>query len=194
MVGFSKSRVVWLVTGNLHKFGEARQALSEYNIAVGMLGKIDAVEIQDDDIENVARTSVMDAVRKSRLPVVVEDAGLFIKALNEFPGPYSSFVFRTIGNDGVLKLMRNVVDRGACFKSSVAFSSPERSRPLCFSGRVEGEIVERKYGRRGFGFDPIFKPLLSKKTFAQMTIEEKNMHSHRASAFRGFAEWYTASF
>lgn len=194
MVDLLKSRVVWLVTGNLHKFNEACQIMREYSLAVGMLRKIEAVEVQDDDIENVASTSVLDAARRSRLSVAVEDAGLFIKALSGFPGPYSSFVFRTIGNDGILKLMKNVADRSACFRSVVAFSSPGRSRPLCFIGEVEGEILTRKLGAEGFGFDPIFRPVRSRKTFAQMTIGEKNLRSHRASAFRDFAEWYTASF
>lgn len=194
MAGFPKNRVAWLVTSNLHKFNEVRPVLSKYNIAAGMLRKIDAVEIQDDDIENVAKTSALDAVRKSRLPIVVEDAGLFIETLSSFPGPYSSFVYRTIGNDGVLKLMRNVANRGARFRSVVAFSSPEQAEPLSFSCEVRGEIVKRKRGTCGFGFDPIFKPSSSQKTFAEMTVDEKNKYSHRASAFRRFAKWYAASF
>lgn len=194
MAGFTKNRVAWLVTGNLHKFNEVRPVLSKYNIAAGMLRKIDAVEIQDDDIENVAKASALDAVRKSRLPIVVEDAGLFIETLGSFPGPYSSFVYRTIGNDGVLMLMRNAANRGARFRSVVAFSSPEQAEPLSFSCEVRGEIVKRKRGTYGFGFDPIFKPSSSQKTFAEMTVDEKNKYSHRASAFRRFAEWYAASF
>jgi XTP/dITP diphosphohydrolase len=194
MAGFPKNRVAWLVTGNLHKFNEVRPVLSKYNIAAGMLQKIDAVEIQDDDIENVAKASALDAVRKSRLPIIVEDAGLFIETLSSFPGPYSSFVYRTIGNDGILKLLRDVVDRGARFRSVVAFFSPEQDEPLSFSCEVRGEIVERKRGTCGFGFDPIFKPSGSQKTFAEMSVDEKNKYSHRASAFRRFAEWYTASF
>jgi XTP/dITP diphosphohydrolase len=194
MVGFPKNRVAWLVTGNLHKFNEVRPVLSKYNIAACMLRKIDAVEIQDDDIENVAKTSALDAVRKSRLPIVVEDAGLFIETLSNFPGPYSSFVYRTIGNDGILKLMRNAANRGARFRSAVAFSSPKQDKPLSFSCEIRGEIVKRKRGTCGFGFDPIFKPSGSQKTFAEMPVDEKNKYSHRASAFRKFAEWYTASF
>ncbi|MCW4055248.1 MAG: XTP/dITP diphosphatase [Candidatus Bathyarchaeota archaeon] len=194
MTGFPKSKVAWLVTGNLHKFNEVRPVLSKYNIAAGMLRKINAIEIQDDDIENVAKAGALDAVSKSQLPIVVEDAGLFIETLGSFPGPYSSFVYRTIGNDGVLKLMRNVANRCARFRSVVAFSSPEQDEPLSFSCEVRGEIVERKRGSDGFGFDPIFRPSSSRKTFAEMTVDEKNKYSHRASAFRRFAEWYSAGF
>jgi XTP/dITP diphosphohydrolase len=194
MTGVPRGRIAFLVTGNVHKFNEIRWLLSEYKIATAMLRKVDAIEIQDDSVENVARMSAVDAVKKCKLPIVVEDAGLFIEALNGFPGPYSSYVYRTIGNDGVIKLMENVAKRAACFKSVVAFLSPEMDEPVCFSGEVKGEIVAEKCGGRGFGFDPIFKPLDHRKTFAEMTLDKKNRHSHRALAFRKFAEWYTASF
>ena len=193
MPSCAKGEVVWLVTANLHKYREVREILKDHNLAVGMLKSVDAVEIQDDDIKRIAAASALDAVKKSRLSTVVEDAGLFIDTLNGFPGPYSSFVFRTIGNEGILKLMRMVTDRSARFRSVVAFSSPETRKPVCFSGEVEGEILSQKLGVKGFGFDPIFKPRRSSKTFAQMTIQEKNKRSHRAAAFRQFAQWYTTS-
>lgn len=194
MTGFPKGRVAFLVTSNIHKFHEARRVLSEHKIATAMLKTIGAVEIQDDNIENVAKASAVDAVKKCNLPIIVEDAGLFIEALKGFPGPYSSYVYRTIGNDGILKLMENVANRNAYFKSVIAFLSPEIDGPLCFGGEVKGKIVKEQQGSLGFGFDPIFQPYGSLKTFAEMTVEGKNQCSHRALAFRKFAEWYTASF
>ena len=89
MVGFQKGRVVFLVTSNIHKFDEARRVLSEYEIATAMLKKINALEIQDDSIEEVSKASAVDAFKKCNLPVVVEDAGLFVDVLRGFPGPYS---------------------------------------------------------------------------------------------------------
>jgi XTP/dITP diphosphohydrolase len=64
--------------------------------------------------------------------------------------------------------------------------------PLCFKGEVLGVITkEERRGSSGFGFDPIFEPLSGGgKTFAEMTVEEKNHYSHRAEALRKFAEWY----
>jgi XTP/dITP diphosphohydrolase len=65
--------------------------------------------------------------------------------------------------------------------------------PKCFKGQVQGEILaeERKGGgNSGFGFDPVFKPIRTGKTFAEMSVLEKNKFSHRAEAFRAFAEWY----
>ena len=84
------NKVVFFATSNIHKYVEACQVLNEYKIVTAMLKKIDAVEIQDDSLENIAKSSAIDAVRKCRLPIIVEDAGLFIEALNGFPGPYSS--------------------------------------------------------------------------------------------------------
>jgi XTP/dITP diphosphohydrolase len=186
-----RKKVVFFVTGNIHKFHEARRVLAEYDISVAMLN-IDAVEIQDDSLENIAKTSVLDAARKSSLPVFVEDAGLFVKALNGFPGPYSSYVYRTMGTKGILKLMQNERKRDAYFQSVVAFCNPEESlEPKIFKGEVEGRITYEERGKQGFGFDPIFQPYgRNSRTFAEMTTQEKNKHSHRAQALRKFLKWY----
>ncbi len=190
---FPRGRLIYFVTGNVHKFEEARRVLAEYKVATAML-KIKTIEIQDESIENIAKTSVIDAVKKCGLPIIVEDAGLFIKALNGFPGPYSSYVYRSIGTRGVLKLMKDVQEREAYFQSVVAYSNP-KELPKCFNGKVEGRISEEEQGEAGFGFDPIFTPLNSgHRTFAEMTIKEKNKYSHRARALRKFAEWYASSF
>jgi len=185
-------KVAFFVTGNVHKFNEARKVLAEYNIATAMLN-LEAIEIQDDSLENIAKASATDAARKSNLPVFVEDAGLFVKALNGFPGPYSSYVYRTLGTEGVLKLMQNEKKRDAHFLSVVAFSKPqELLEPKCFQGVVEGKIGYEERGKQGFGFDPIFQPLGGNgKTFAEMTTLEKSKYSHRAQALRKFAKWYS---
>lgn len=186
---FPRGRVIFMVTGNVHKFNEARRLLAEYQIATAML-RIKTPEIQDDLLENIARASALDAVKKSNLPVIVEDAGLFVKALKDFPGPYSSYVFRTIGKEGILKLMKDVEDRYAQFRSVVAYCSPKEPLKL-FKGIVEGRIAYESRGTSGFGFDPIFEPLEGQgKTFGEMSINEKNRFSHRSKAFKKFVEWY----
>ncbi len=191
MRSFPLGRVAFFVTGNIHKFDEARRVLAEYKVATAML-RVEAIEVQNDSIEKVAKTSAVDAVKKCGLPIIVEDAGLFIKALKGFPGPYSSYAYRTVGTRGILKLMRNVEKREAYFHSVVAFSSPDEP-PRCFQGKTKGEISREEKGSSGFGFDPIFRPSDGQnKTFAEMTTEEKNKHSHRAQALRKFAEWCTS--
>jgi len=183
-----------MVTGNIHKFTETCLVLSEFGLSTAMLN-VDTVEIQANTIKSVAKTSVMDAIKKCHLPLIVEDAGLFIKALNGFPGPYSSYVFRTVGLKGVLKLMENVEERRAFFESVVAFSAPNLKSPRLFRGRIRGRIAEQAKGHEGFGFDPIFFPIsCNGKTFAETSVSEKNKLSHRAKALRAFAEWYVAEF
>jgi len=187
-----KGHVIFFATNNVNKFNEARRVLAEFNIAVGML-RVKSLEVQSESLEEVAKASVVDAFRSCRLPIIVEDAGLFVDVLNGFPGPYAAYVYKTVGNRGLLKLMRDVKDRRARFESAVAYFSAELESPICFKGEVCGEItIGERVGSAGcgFGFDPIFKPSRSGKTFAEMTIAEKNAHSHRAMAFRKFAEWY----
>jgi XTP/dITP diphosphohydrolase len=189
--GFPRGKVAYFVTSNIHKFQEARLVLSEYKIATAKL-KVGAVEIQDDSLENIAEASVLDAVKNCGLPIFVEDAGLFIEALKGFPGPYSKYVYNTVGVKGILKLMKNIENRSAHFQSVIAFSSPGE-QPICFRGKVEGKISLQERGTSGFGYDPIFMPTDGDgRTFAEMTSNEKNGYSHRAEALRKFAEWYSS--
>jgi XTP/dITP diphosphohydrolase len=183
--------MIFLASGNFHKFDEARRVLAEYGISSAML-RVKNVEIQSDSLEEIAKTSAIDAYNRCHLPVIVEDAGLFVDVLKGFPGPYASYVYKTISNPGLLKLMENVKDRKATFRSVIAFYDG-KSEPVCFEGEAVGTISHDEiWGslKTGFGFDPIFQPIGSKKTFAEMTIEEKNGYSHRARAVRKFAERY----
>ena len=192
-MGFQlKGRVIFFATNNVNKFQEARKVLSEHKIAVGML-RVKTLEIQSESLEEIAKASVIESFRNCHLPVIVEDAGLFVEALNGFPGPFAAYVYRTIGNRGLLQLMKNVKNRKAKFMSAVAYFSADCESPTCFIGEAFGEIAkeERKSSsEQGFGFDPIFQPAKSVKTFAEMSIIEKNRYSHRANALHKFAEWY----
>jgi XTP/dITP diphosphohydrolase len=187
---FPRGKVAYFVTSNINKFQEARSVLSEYKIATAKL-KVEAIEIQDDSLEKIAKYSVQDAIKNCGLNVFVEDAGLFIEALDGFPGPYSKYVYNTVGLKGILKLMKNVTKRNAYFMSVVAFGIPDE-QPICFVGKVEGTISLEIRGTSGFGYDPIFVPSNSdSRTFAEMTATEKNGLSHRGEALRKFALWYS---
>ena len=182
---------MFFATGNINKFNEARSILGKHDIAVGML-RVKVLEIQSDSLKEIAQASVMDAFSRCHLPVIVEDAGLFIDALKGFPGPYAAYAYKTISNPGLLKLMQGMKDRKARFQSAIAYYDGQ-SAPVCFEGEADGRIANDEIwgkDKSGFGFDPIFKPVGSKKTFAEMTIKEKNGFSHRANAFNKFAEWY----
>ncbi|MDR1992128.1 MAG: RdgB/HAM1 family non-canonical purine NTP pyrophosphatase [Nitrososphaerota archaeon] len=187
-----KGKVVFFATGNVHKFNEARCILGGLGIAIGML-RLKGDEIQSDDLQEIAKKSVQTAYKKCQLPVFVEDAGLFIDALNGFPGPYAAYAYRTIHNSGILKLMEGKKDRGATFKSIISYCDDQILDPLSFYGESKGIITlqeHREPEKSSFGFDPIFKPDHNLKTFAEMTIPEKNACSHRAVALCRFAKWY----
>ena len=184
--------MVFFATNNVHKFNEVRVVLARYGIAVGML-RAKGVEIQSDDLGEIAKASALNACARCGLPVIVEDAGLFVDALKGFPGPYAAYAYQTLGNAGLLKLMENVSDRSAKFKSAIVYCDDSSHEPVLFQGEVKGVITvgERKPdGLSSFGFDPVFQPDGEEKTFAEMSIEEKNRFSHRAVATRLFAEWY----
>jgi XTP/dITP diphosphohydrolase len=111
---------------------------------------------------------------------------LFINSLGGFPGQYSSFVFRTLGNDGILKLLNGSIDRSAYFLSLIAFCD---GRIFSISeGRVNGRITDR-ITDGGWGYDPIFVPDDTELTFAELK-KSKNKYSHRKRALENFVQWY----
>ncbi|MBM4241184.1 MAG: XTP/dITP diphosphatase [Euryarchaeota archaeon] len=175
------------ITGNKHKVDEAQNIFSNFGIEIKHVN-LGYPEIQGE-LEDVAKYGAKHAAMQLGKPVIVEDAGLFIKALNWFPGTYSSYVQETIGNKGILKLMDNVKDRYAEFRSVVGFCKPN-SEPEIFFGVVRGHISYKARGKYGFAFDPIFYPERCDKTFGELTIEEKNQFSHRRNSLEKFALWY----
>jgi len=185
-------KVVYLASTNVHKYLEAREVVASYGLSLAFLRE-DVPELQADDVAAIAAEGARWAAEKWDLPVLVEDTGLFIEALGGFPGPYASYVLRTIGLEGVLKLLEGVQDRGAYFRTALAFCDGAGSEPVVFTGEARGLISERPRGSGGFGYDPIFVPEGGGgRTFAEMSRSEKNALSHRAKAFRAFSEWYLA--
>ena len=141
------------------------------------------------DLGDIAKFAAEEAAEKYNRTVLVEDSGLFVNALNGFPGPYSSYVHATIGVEGLVRLMNQKVRREAYFQASLAVASP-RGTSQAFSGRAYGTISHKPAGKQGFGFDPIFIPKGTRKTFAQGGSQFKDRYSHRAIAFRKLALWY----
>ena len=179
---------IYFATSNFHKVEEIRAILRDYPIKIEQINA--KTEIQSEDVEEVAKTSAFQIAREKAIAVIVEDTGLFIEALNGFPGAYASYVYKTICGNGILNLLEGATNRRATFKSAVAYCS-FREQPVSFLGAVSGTISRGKKGLNGFGFDDIFEPDQGAgKTFAEMTINEKNLYSQRAQAIRKFAEWY----
>jgi len=178
-------RDVTFASTNQNKYREVQSILSTHGVAVDF-AEINLAEIQSDSLEEIAREKAKSAFAYVSRPVIVEDDGLFIGALKGFPGQYSSHAYKTIGNDGIMKLLAGSANRTASFRSLIAFYDGEH---LSISeGRVEGSI-SYEITKGGWGFDPIFVPAGTSLTFAQLK-ERKNEYSHRKRALDNFAKWY----
>lgn len=184
-------RSVYFATGNRNKYLEAARIAAAFGVVLKYLN-LEKREIQSEKLTAIAAFAARQAADLTGKNVVVEDAGLFVKGLSGFPGPYSSYVFDTIGVEGILKLLRNVKNRGASFQAVVAYCEPGR-RPVCLAGKARGTLTKTARGSHGFGFDPIFVPTGSRRTFAEMDISEKNLYSHRTKAFTSFCKWFARS-
>jgi XTP/dITP diphosphohydrolase len=176
--------MIYFVTGNKGKLEEAQSILG------GVVQKnIGYTEIQANSLEEVALFGMREVLEKLNGPVMLEDAGLFIEGLNGFPGVYSAYVFDTIGNEGILRLMKGMDNRQAVFRSVVSYAEPGME-PQIFKGQLWGKIGHQPRGGGGFGYDPIFE--VDGKTIAEMGLEEKNQISHRGAAMRALEKWLSA--
>jgi XTP/dITP diphosphohydrolase len=152
---------------------------------------IKTTEIQTTSIKEVALFKLNSVREKMTNSYFIEDAGFFVDIpLNGFPGVYSKYVLNTIGNKGILDLIREYNDTKAHFEAVIALYFLPTNEIMIFEGLVEGRIAEKVRGRGGFGFDPIFIPKeFPNRTFAELTIEEKNSVSHRGKAWRGLVKF-----
>jgi XTP/dITP diphosphohydrolase len=174
---------VFFASSNLNKYIEAKKILENFGVHLGFF-KCELEEIQSNSLSNVAQKKVEDAFKQCKKPVIIEDDGLFIESLKGFPGPYSSYVFKTIGNDGILKLLKT--NRKANFQSVIAYHD-KKKKSILFKASVNGKISKLSKGK-GWGYDPIFIPNGKKETFAELI--EKNTISHRYKALKKFANWF----
>lgn len=140
-------------------------------------------EIQADTTEEISQDSARKLISKIGAPFFIEDTGLYIISLRGFPGPYSSYVQSTLGNQGILLLMGGK-DPTAFFLTVITYFDGKRLHQ--FPGKLQGKISSDARGEKGFGYDPIFIPAGHKMTLAEMSIEEKNKISHRSIAVREF--------
>lgn len=165
-------------TTNKNKLNEAERILG---ISVEGV-KLDIDEIQTLDPEECAKKKALSAYRLLKKPVLVEDTTLFFEAWNGLPGVFIDYFMQTLGNDGILKLLVNESNRRAYAQTILAIS-PDGNQILTFTGRVDGSISSQIKGENNFGWDPIFIPRDSNKTFAQMSGQEKDACSMRSIAF-----------
>ena len=183
-------KTIYFITSNKGKALEAKTKFSAFNIDV-VQKNLGYPEVQADSLEDVAFFGAEDVKKRFNHPFFLEDAGLFIDALDGFPGVYSAYVYYTIGCCGILKLLEGLDDnkRKACFKSVIAYCEPSK-KPLIFVGECHGKISIKTIGDHGFGFDPVFIPEGEEKTFAQMETDEKNSFSHRGKSLEKLRNFF----
>ena len=182
MVGTHKLSNLLFVSSNIHKFKEAREILDSFGITIKFF-KLTLEEIQSNSIKQIAIKKAQDAFSKCNTSLIIEDDGLHIDSLDGFPGPYSSYVQKTIGNKGILNLLKT--SRDAKFISTITYC--DESNLKSFEGKLYGTISKLEKGQ-GWGFDPIFIPKNQKKTYGELT--QKNNISHRYKALKKFSNWY----
>ena len=184
-----------LATHNPGKLKEMAEILKKFHVEVVMPSDLGL----DIDVEETGTTFAENAMLKAKaicaasgLPAIADDSGLCVDALNGAPGVYSA----RYGGEGLddtgryrllLSNLRGSTTRAAHFASAIACAFPNGDE-LTADGRCDGAIAFAPMGEGGFGYDPVFLVPEMRKTFAQMTAEEKNSISHRGRAMEKFAE------
>ena len=144
-------------------------------------------EIQADTLEETIVPGLTWLVSKYDRPVMIDDSGFFVDALKGFPGVFSSYVFKAIGCEGILRLMDGMPNRSARFECCIGFMAPG-DEPSIAKGVAKGTVSHEMRGSGGFGYDPIFMNEGHTKTYAELDVEEKNKVSHRGKAIESFIE------
>jgi XTP/dITP diphosphohydrolase len=183
----SRGKLVF-VTQNQHKLKELTPLFERYKVDFETTS-IEKYEIRSDNIEEIAREAAKVAYETLQNPVVVDDTGFFVDALNGFPGSFAGIVLNFIGFEGILQLMTDKAHRASVFKTAVGYSDGQHLES--FVGSMSGSVARESAGVGGFGYDPIFIPDGYSKTYAELTFDEKVSISHRTSAFEKFLKWYS---
>lgn len=174
---------ITVVTTNPHKVAE----VAAYFDGVALIEHefLEIPEYRFEKIAVIAREKARYAYDVVRRPLIVDDTGFFIPALNGFPGSCAAYVMKTLGNEGILRLMEGKTDTSCWFETAIAYC--DGSVTETFQGTLPGKIVPPR-GSGGFGYDPVVE--WEGRTLAEMAIEEKSHISHRGRALRQFRDWF----
>jgi XTP/dITP diphosphohydrolase len=182
-------RPLVLATRNKGKISEFESLLAGFEIEIKNLkdfGPIPEVLEDGGTFEDNAVKKARFTARVLGLPALADDSGLMVEALGGMPGVHSARYAGEGATDqqnnlSLLKAMEGFNDRRATFKCVIAIAVPE-GPSLIYEGQCDGVITERATGVHGFGYDPLFYYPPLKKTFAELSREEKNRVSHRGKA------------
>ena len=167
---------IYIATSNANKVREIQAIL---NVPVEQV-EIDLSEIQAIHVEEVIKLKAREAYLRLGRPVLVEDTGLSIHAWNGLPGALVRWFLKTVGPAGICQMLESFPDRSATAKTCLGLFDGTRAQ--VFTGQVDGAIAPFPSGEGGFGWDSIFIPAGGKKTFAEMSAEEKDAISMRRKA------------
>lgn len=180
-------KTLCFATHNLNKLAEIQLQMESICSIVGLkdIQCFEEIPETQDTIEGNAVQKAQYVLERYGVPCFADDTGLEIDALQGRPGVYSA---RYAGPgcspednmEKVLQEMSGIQERGAQFKTVLHLCLEKKT--YVFTGIVRGKILEHKKGNKGFGYDPIFQPEGYTRTFAEMTMEEKNTLSHRGKA------------
>ena len=176
------------VTGNQNKFKEVKKLVKTFNlISLNDLNFFDEIQETDPSIKGNAFIKANFIHKKYNLDCFSDDTGLFIDCLDGEPGVRSArYAGDNSSSDDNIKLVLNKLkykkNRFAHFQTIICLILNNKIE--YFEGIIGGRITKTPLGDHGFGYDPIFMPMDSHKTFAQFSLEEKNKVSHRAIATR----------
>jgi len=184
---------ILIATNNKGKLAEFNKILGELSIECVSLSDMginaEIAETEDSFLGN-ARLKAQEIYKLAKIPVISDDSGLIVDALNGEPGVLSARYSGENATDdkNIQKLLLNMQNipadkRTARFKSVVYFVYDDKTE-LYAEGSCEGIILEEKRGENGFGYDPVFFCEKFGKTFAQLTNSEKNSISHRGNAIK----------
>lgn len=187
-----------IATNNAGKAREYREMLAPFGVTVKTLADFPRFAIDEcgTSFEENALIKARTAVAKLDLPVLADDSGLVVDALNGAPGVHSA---RYAGDHddaaNNAKLLRELTgvpaaQRTAHFHTTIVALKPDGAK-LETSGRVEGQILTQPRGQNGFGYDPLFMPKeFPGRSMAELTPAEKNQISHRGRALQAFMEQF----
>ena len=167
-----------LVSSNPGKIAEARLATGRDMPAV----ELDLPEIQSLDMLEILRGKAAAAWEALRQPIVVEEAGLELAALNGFPGPLVKWMLQATGADGIARAAEAMGDLRALARCQLLYKDGDEE--IVAEGVTEGTLICPGRGSYGFGWDPIFLPSGETRTFAELDGLEKLAVSHRGKAWR----------
>ncbi len=171
-----------LVTGNRNKLAEAERILGFRPDA----HELDLPEIQSLDLREVLHEKGREAWQRLQRPVVVEETGLELDALNGFPGPLVKWMLDAVGAEGIARTAHALGDPRATARCLLLFQDGEDT--VMGEGAAPGFLVTEPRGPHGFGWDPVFKPEGRDETYAELSPAEKDELGHRGRAWRQLME------